>query len=171
MNMIIEASGLSRKTVYARYPNKTALIDSVVRNIVARGLQPVEIRMSSDWKQDLRCFVHTMLEEVCRPETMMLRRFILIEPATLEGNRPSIQRVITHRYVNPLIRFFESLADRGELPLQNFAFAAQALAELILLESQRRSLESEPADDLHFDRLTEDLTRLICHGICAPTAS
>lgn len=169
MNQIIEASGVSRRTVYARYPNKSSLIAAIMRRIVERGLVAKEVVPHADWKVGLLEFVRSTLVEVNYPETMMLRHVFMLDAASLEDVRPNIERVIAHRYAEPLIRYFGILADSGIVPRQDFPFAASAYCELILLEGHRLASMKPPNDkgDNGIDALAEKLVTLMCYGIGA----
>lgn len=78
MNSIIAASGLSRKTVYAHYPNKSALFAAVVRQMLNYGLEPMIVPPCSDWQESLLAFVQGCLVEVCEPYATGMRRLLML---------------------------------------------------------------------------------------------
>ena len=173
MNTIISASGLSRKTVYAHYPNKDALFAAVVREMLGSGLSPVTVPDRPDWRESLLAFVQECLTEVCQPHATAMRRLLMLNPAFMEEARPRIEQVVVRRYLDPLTGFLQSLVDQGILPDQDTGFAAEALTSLILAESHRRFFQGE-ADgnmDVELGRHARRLTGLFCGGITNPENS
>lgn len=172
MNTIISASGLSRKTVYARYPNKSALLADVVLHMLDYGLEPLTVPDRTDWRESLSIFIHGCLREVCLPQAMALRRLIMLDPAFMEAAKPRIEQVVVHRYIDPLIVFLRHLIECGAIPGQDIDFAAEALTNLVLSESHRRFFQNEENDDddnsERLERHARSLTRLFCGGILAP---
>ena len=171
MNSIIAASGLSRKTVYAYYPNKSALFAAVVRQMLGYALNPVTIAPRADWRDSLLAFVEACLVEVCEPYATSMRRLLMLNPSFMEEARPHIEQVVVRRYLDPLIAFLQSLVDQGIIPDQDVAFAAESLTSLILSESHRRFFTGEAdnsIDPIHLNAHARRLTGLFCGGISAP---
>lgn len=92
----------------------------------------------------------------------------------MEEARPHIEQVVVRRYLDPMIAFLQSLVDRGTIPDQDVAFAAESLTSLILSESHRRFFQGEAEnriDPAHLNAHARRLTGLFCGGILAPTQS
>ena len=171
MNSIIAASGLSRKTVYAHYPNKSALFAAVVRQMLGHDLTPVTVPLGPAWQESLLAFVEACLVEVCEPYATGMRRLLMLNPSFMEEARPQIEQVVVRRYLDPLIAFLQSLVDQGTLPNQDVAFAAESLTSLILSESHRRFFKGEADDSIdpvHLHSHARRLTGLFCGGVLAP---
>lgn len=174
MNSIIAASGLSRKTVYAHYPNKSALFAAVVRQMLGYGLEPMTVPPRPDWRESLLAFVEACLVEVCEPYATGMRRLLMLNPSFMEEARPHIEQVVVRRYLDPMIAFLQSQIDQGSIPDQDVAFAAESLTSLILSESHRRFFQGEAEnsiDPVHLNAHARRLTGLFCGGILAPTQS
>ncbi|QGP81250.1 TetR/AcrR family transcriptional regulator [Sphingobium sp. CAP-1] len=170
MNTIIAASGLSRKTVYARYPNKPALMAAVVRTMLDYGLEPLVIPDRPHWRESLHAFVDQSLNEVCQPQAMTLRRLLTLDPAFMDKVKPRIEQVIVRRYMDPLIAFLDELVQAGTIPPQDIPFAAEALTSLVLSESHRRFFQNDidvANDPDRLDEFAQKLVRLFCDGILA----
>lgn len=170
MNSIIAASGLSRKTVYARYPNKQTLMAAVVRKMLTYGLEPMRIPERPDWRESLRDFVRASLHEVCLAETMLLRRLLMLNPDFMEEAKPRLEQVVVRRYMDPLIGFLGRLMETGKIPRQDIPFLAEALTSLVLAESHRRFFQNDvdvATDSQRLDELATKLVRLFCGGIMA----
>lgn len=166
MNAIIEASGVSRKTVYARHSNKSALLLAVIRHLLDFDHEPLAIGATQCWQDDLRRFVAASLKENCQPETMALRRLLMLDPSHIDEVRPQIEMIVVRRYMDPLATFLNRLIEEGEIPAQNVWASAEALTNLILAESHKhhfrqvQHIEPEQLEN-HADYLTD----LFCHGI------
>jgi len=172
MNTIITASGLSRKTVYAHYPNKPALFAAVVRQMLGYALQPLAVPPRARWQERLLSFVEQCLAEVCEPYATAMRRLLMLNSSFLEEARPHIEQVVVRRYLDPLATYLQSLVDQGILPDQDVAFAAESLTSLILSESHRRFFQGEAdstIDPAQLERHARRLTALFCGGILSPT--
>jgi AcrR family transcriptional regulator len=168
MNTIISASGLSRKTVYARYPNKTALFAAVIRQMLGYARDPLLIPPRPDWRESLFAFVEDCLAEVCEPHATAMRRLLMLNPSFMDEARPQIEQVVVRRYLDPLTGYLQSLVDENVLPDQDVAFAAEALTSLILSESHRRFFQGEAdeaIDRAQLSRHARRLTDLFCGGI------
>ncbi|HUD90885.1 TetR/AcrR family transcriptional regulator [Sphingobium sp.] len=173
MNTIIAASGLSRKTVYARYPNKSALMAAVVRQMLDYGLEPLVIPDLPHWRDSLRAFVDQSLNEVCQPQAMSMRRLLMIDPDFMEEVKPRIEKVVVNRYMDPLTAFLDGLVKAGKIPPQDIGFVAEALTSLVLSESHRRFFQNDvdvANDPQRLGELARKLVRLFCDGILAKNA-
>ncbi|ANI80042.1 MULTISPECIES: TetR/AcrR family transcriptional regulator [Sphingobium] len=171
MNTIITASGLSRKTVYAHYPNKPALFAAVVRQMLGYALQPLAVPPRARWQESLLSFVEQCLAEVCEPYATAMRRLLMLNSSFFEEARPQIEQVVVRRYLDPLAAYLQSLVDQGILPDQDVGFAAESLTSLILSESHRRFFQGEADDSVdavQLNRHARRLTALFCGGITSP---
>jgi len=170
MNTIIAGSGLSRKTVYMRYGNKSALMAAVVRRLLDYGREPLVIVDQSDWRQSLRDFINQSLKEVCLPQAMSLRRLLILNPEVMDEAKPRIEQAVVRRYMDPLIALLDRLIKSGAIPDQDSAFAAEALTNLVLAEAHRRFFQNDvdvANDPARLDILAAKLTQLFCGGILA----
>lgn len=170
MNTIIAASGLSRKTVYARYPNKPALMAAVVRRMLDYGLEPLVIPERPHWRESLHAFVDQSLNEVCLPQAMTLRRLLMLDPTFMDEVKPRIEQVVVRRYMDPLVGFLNGLVNAGTIPPQDIGFAAEALTSLVLSESHRRFFQNDvdvANDPGRLDEYARKLVRLFCDGLLA----
>jgi AcrR family transcriptional regulator len=167
MNAIVEESGLSRKTVYARYPNKSALLLAVLKHLLdAGGQQALVIPERDSVEESLYAFILASLQEVCTPEATALRRMIMIDPRFLDQVRQDIELVVVRRYMDPLLGYLRGLGAGHALNELDLQLASDCLINLILSESHRRffqETESPPPGEL--ERHARHLARLFCFGI------
>lgn len=165
MNALIAASGLSRKTVYARYPNMSALLLSVLRKLLHFEHAPFAVPEGPDWRLRLRDSIRDLLEEVSQPHAQALRRILMMDSSLFEEVKPQIEQVVVRRYVDPFSGFFTSLIEDGLIPLQDTVFAAETLMNIVLMEAQRRFYEGDDSKDPMI--FVGNAARLFCGGLAA----
>src|SRR3546814_4472495 len=69
MNAIVQAAGLTRKTVYARYNNKEALFVAVLRQLMRSAPESrPELDEHRPLEEALRSFILSALTQLCRTE-------------------------------------------------------------------------------------------------------
>lgn len=171
MNTIISASGLSRKTVYAHYPNKAALFAAALRQMLGYAREPLVVPHRPHWQESLLCFVEDCLAEVCEPSATAMRRLLMLHPSFMEEVKPQIEQVVVQRYLDPLTSYLKLLVNQQVLPEQDVGFAAESLTSLILSESHRRFFQGEAdngLDRVQLNRHARRLTALFCGGVMNP---
>lgn len=166
MNAIVEASGLSRKTVYARHANKSALLIAVIRHLLDFDQEPLAIAPSSNWKDSLRQFVADSLREICQPEGVALRQLLMLDPAYIAEVRTQIEMIVVRRYMDPLMLLLGQLIQDGKIPPHDVGRSTEALTNLILAESHKRFfLQGDGDDEAALDDHARYLTDFFCHGV------
>src|SRR3546814_8624297 len=87
MNAIVQAAGLTRKTVYARYNNKEALFVAVLRQLMRSAPESrPELDEHRPLEEALRSFILSALTQLCRPEVLAIRQLMV-------ANRDLVARV------------------------------------------------------------------------------
>lgn len=167
MNALITASGLSRKTVYARYPNMSALLLSVLRQMLDFEMAPLIVPEGPDWRLRLRSFIGILLDEVSESHAHVLRRILMMDSSLFEEIKPRIEQLMVHRYIDPLSAFFTELAERGIISPQDTVFAAETLMQMVLKEAQRQFFNDGADKDT--SPFIDNATRLMCGGLAAPS--
>lgn len=172
MNAIVEASGLSRKTVYARYANKSALFLAVMRHLLKAGEDwPVPVVDEGPVEEALYRFILMSLREVCHPEGVALRRLLMLDADNMEQMKPNIERVVVRRYMDPLLLYLRRRAADGTIRIDEPIKATECLASLILAESHRQFFLADAPRDDELEKHARYLARLFCYGILgAPDA-
>ena len=165
MNALITASGLSRKTVYARYPNMSALLLSVLRQMLDFEMAPLVMPEGPDWRCRLRAFIGILLDEMSEPHAHVLRRILLMDSSLFEEVKPRIEQLMVDRYINPLNAFFTDLVERDLIPPQDTMFAAETLMQMVLQEAQRCFFDDGVDKDSSI--FVGKVARLICGGLVA----
>lgn len=165
MNALITASGLSRKTVYARYPNMSALLLSVLRQLLDFEMAPLIVPDGADWRMRLRGFIGILMDEVLESHAQVLRRILLMDSSLFEEIKPRVEQLMVHRYIDPLDAFFNELVEHGLIPAQDTVFAAETLMQIVLREAQLRFCNEGADPDI--SPFIDKATRLICGGVTA----
>lgn len=166
MNAVIEASGLSRKTVYARHANKSALLIAVIRHLLDFDQEPLTIAPHPNWKDSLREFISDSLREICQPESVALRRLLMLDPAYIADVRSQIEMIVVRRYMDPLMLLLKQLIQDEKIPPHDVGRSTEALTNLMLAESHKRFfLQGDADDEAALDNHASYLTDLFCHGI------
>lgn len=81
MEGIAAAAGLTKKTVYARFPDKRSLFDAVVLDALSRMPwtgEPIELPVD-DLESSLKQFARTVVARLIEPRAVALRRLATIQ--------------------------------------------------------------------------------------------
>lgn len=92
LEAVAAAAGVSKRTLYARFSGKPALLKVVVARLVARWLPPfdVEVEQADGLEATLRAAGRVILATALMPEALALRRLIVAEV----GRFPELIRVM-----------------------------------------------------------------------------
>jgi AcrR family transcriptional regulator len=170
LNEVAHAAGLSRKSVYARYANKSALFQDVIRAMLAdwRG---VEFNASGDVEQRLSNYVRSALQSVYRPESRTIQRLLSVDPSHIAALRPQMIAATNTYFVLPLCALLDQANQAGELVVDDVAETARALIKMIFADAMTPdSLERPALDSDEQQRYAGFITRLITRGLL-PRAS
>lgn len=162
METIAAVAGVSKGTLYARYPSKEALFTAVVKESVQRWATetaPLEQTLQQNIEERLRYHAKTIARSLMLPEVRAFQKLLL-------GNRdrfPELSRAmhnVGYRYIVDLIvRDIRDMAERNGIPARDPETVAQMLVSAIsgwqLQESTSRELTVEEIEA--FGRRTVDL--------------
>ncbi len=129
---VAEAAGMSKRTVYARYADKSALFGAVLRGLIERCLVPLTpFRSSTEALEPTLLEIgRHMLTSALAPETVSLHRIIIAESqrqpefgrlAYAEGRRAAIEAIAA------VLRRHNSL-----LRVNDYEHAAQQFLSLVV---------------------------------------
>src|SRR3546814_7712576 len=98
MNAIVQAAGLTRKTVYARYNNKEALFVAVLRQLMRSAPESrPELDEHRPLEEALRSFILSALTQLCRPEVLAIRQLMVANRDLVARVRPDIIQAIDRK--------------------------------------------------------------------------
>lgn len=145
MRAIVEATGLSSKTVYARFSSKEALLPAAIRHILkAAPGHELTLPASGDVRGALRDFFLRATKNAYEPETMALRRLLSADVEFARQLKPDIAQVIRHSYTQPIEAFLASAREAGLIRAMDLQRVARAITMLILAEPTSRISDGLP---------------------------
>jgi AcrR family transcriptional regulator len=134
MNAVAQAAGLSRKSVYARYPNKVELFLSVMREQL-EAVKAIEYDSSGDFEQRLQRYVEAALEVIDMPASRAIQRLLAGDPAYLTALRLEMRSAAHKIFLAPLIELLRDAKTSGEAVVQDPEATARVLMPMIFAES------------------------------------
>lgn len=146
MKAIVQASGLSSKTVYARYANKDTLFLAVLRSLLRNARPPVDLEQAdrADVGETLRAFILGALQGSFRTESVTLHRMLSIDPSFGRQVGPDIFETVDRILLDPLTSYLERMAAAARIRPVDVQRTARALTSLIIAEPASRKIEGRP---------------------------
>ncbi|MDE2303108.1 MAG: TetR/AcrR family transcriptional regulator [Sphingomonadales bacterium] len=164
LHAVAQSAGLSRKTLYARYANRTALFTEVIRTLlVTTGSLNFEDRGSL--AERLHNYILAAQRAIEAPRAKALRRLLAVDPAYIASLRDDLMAASRNLFFNPLLRLLEAGAASGEIVVTDAALTARLLMRLIFAdgtefgEGRLRRTEGDPAIAARL------LTDFVMHGL------
>jgi AcrR family transcriptional regulator len=141
---ITRAAGASKATLYARYANKEALFEAVVRRHVATLQTPAETIPDLPLRGRLRHVGQGILEHALQPETLAMMRLVI---AT--SNRTPLLAAEVNRigWEGGFTRVRSAIMASTDHPTDPDALARQFI-DLVFAPHQLRALLGEDREDL-----------------------
>lgn len=146
MKAIVQASGLSSKTIYARYPNKEALFLGVLRSLLQKATPPMDLSRSdgADVHDTLREFVLRSLQATFRAESVALHRMASADPGFGRELGAEIFQTIGRIFFEPLAVYLERQRAAGRIRQIDARRTAHALTTQILAEPATTHVANAP---------------------------
>lgn len=168
MKAIVQATGLSSKTVYARYPNKDALFLGVLRHLMQAAKPAMELPAGEDEgiRDTLRQFILHSLRRTFQAESIALNRLISAEPHFRTQLDMEILGALDRTFLTPLKIYLEHQRTVGRIRPVDPHQTAGALTALILIEPAfhyNRNLPS-PSDE-EISQRADFIADLFFHGL------
>lgn len=160
---IAAAAGVSKQTVYKHFADKEGLFTEIVLGTIDQVGEPFfseigsleEPRSPKDLETDLRELARRLVAIVREPRLLQLRRLVIAEASRFpELGRAYYERG-PGRTVHTLASWFQRLAERGHLELDEAVLAAEHFNWLVLAIPLNRAMltgveEVPPADLEHY---------------------
>jgi len=165
MHAVAQAAGISRKSLYARYPNKAELALAVIGELL-QGAGALDYDQSGGVEDRLRHYIETALETIERPQSKALQRLLTLDPGYIAALRSDMLDATRRIFFEPLRALLGEMRDSGELAIEEVDATARVVIRLIFATSFTDEQDGkswltspEPADYAAF------LTRLIARGL------
>lgn len=131
LEMIIEKSGGSRRSIYAEFGNKQGLLFAVIEEQVSQQagtLKQIDLKKSPKENFEEACF--QFIKGLTSPTLIGLLKIAL----NMVDKEPKIGEIIYENGplsgTKPLEKYLTFLSEKGELQVDDTEFAAQALVEM-----------------------------------------
>ena len=163
MESVAKAAGVSKRTLYARFPDKPTLLQHAVARLIAGWLEPFDPTSGGDTLEAQ--LLHTarhMLRAALMPEALALHRLVVAECSRV----PELAAILGKAGAAIGISHIEALlaAAGTPSPIQ----AAEQFQTLVVATPQRRALGlGPPLDSAALDSWAATTVRLFLHGALA----
>ena len=135
MHAVAQAAGISRKSLYARHPNKDALFFDAIRSLLISA-EALRYDDAGTAEARLRNYVEAALAAIARPESQALQRLMRRDHGYL-ALKTEMMGASRKIFFNPLIALLGEAKASGELAVEDIELTARATLHLIFAESLR----------------------------------
>lgn len=167
LNAVAQTAGLSRKTVYARYPSKTELFREAIREVLTT-VEPLQFDCRGSLEDRIGNYIIAMFELLEKPHAKAFEQTLSMDPspaADLHNEFVAASRTI---FYQPLEAMLEAARQEGDIaPGEDI----RELARLIMATSLMIGRVPEEYDDARWalQRRTREyaifMSRVFCRGI------
>jgi len=161
LEAVAAAAGVSKRTLYARFSGKPALLQVVVERLLARWLPPFDagLERASGLEATLLAAARVMLATALVPEALALRRLMIAEIERF----PELGRVMQDAGAGVGVQRLSGVLERAGIA--DPIWAAQQFMVLVLSVPQQRAIGPGPAlDAAALQDWAERAVRLFLHG-------
>ncbi|MEU1981042.1 TetR/AcrR family transcriptional regulator [Nocardia sp. NPDC019395] len=168
VEMIAKRVGMTKRTVYARYPDKAALFLTAVQRAIERQIVPRDVLEDldrGDLAETLEAIGRLRIGQVMTPDGLRLQRVI-----NAEGYRfPTIFKANVEQSARPLIEFVAGLLDRaiaaGDIAPTDTGLAANAFMSMVVGGSVRAIVSGSTPTSEQLDRKVHFTVHLLLDGL------
>lgn len=169
MNAVAVAAGLSRKSVYARYPNKAELFLAVIGELL-QGAGSLNYDRNGSAEERLLHYLEAAFSAIARPQSKAIQRLLTMDPAYIAALKSDMLAATRRIFYEPLRELLDEAQRSGELAIEDIDATARVVIRLIFTAS----MASEPhAEGWLTSPEPEEypafLTRLITRGLTPRT--
>jgi AcrR family transcriptional regulator len=164
MHAVAQAAGLSRKSLYARHPNKVELFLEVIRELLQGG-GSLDYDKSGSAEDRLLHYIQAALGVISRPDSQALQRLLTMDPVYITALRPEMLDSTRRLFFEPLIALLNEAKQHGELAVDDAEATARVVIRLIFTESMMSGKDAEWLAHAARESYAVFLTRLITRGI------
>lgn len=168
MEAIAAAVGMTKRTIYARYADKSALFKAVVQRAIERYIVPIErlqAAESDDLAATLTAIAHIRIENVMTPQGIRLQRILNAESYRF----PEIFDMATAQSSQPMIDFLAELLRRrvakGEIALNEPERAAAGFLSLAVGGPTRSAVSGVPIEASELEARVRFSVQLFLNGV------
>jgi AcrR family transcriptional regulator len=170
LDMIAQAVGMTKRTMYARYEDKAALFRASVQRAIDRWTIPVEALLGierDDLEATLTAVAQIRLQNAMSPAGIRLQRIINAESYRF----PEIFNLAYEQGSRPTVKFLSDLLRRrtatGELAVEDPDIAASSFLSLVVGGPARVIWLGGPVDEPALERRIGVTVRMFLNGVRA----
>jgi len=165
LNSVAKAAGISRKSLYARYSNKSALFIEVIR-LAMHEPNPIAFANDGPVEQDLFAYIRTMLDVVASDRSVTIQRLLAVDPAYIHALKAEIRASSDRHFLCPLQDLLVQAVARDEVAPCDTGAIARVVVHLIFAESHSRQTEQPKATPTNWrENYARFLADLLCSGL------
>src|ERR1700712_488823 len=164
MNAVAVAAGLSRKTVYARYHNRTELFLDVIRRLL-QGAAGLEYDTSGTAEQRLQHYIISALRVIAEPHSLAIQRLLTLDPTYIGALKADMLDGTRKIFFDPLLILLREANESGEFVIADVERTARALIRLIFAESAPQEINSGPPTATDHSSYAAFLAGLFTQGL------
>ena len=168
MNAVAVAAGLSRKTVYARYHNRTELFLDVIRRLL-KGAAGLEYDTSGTAEQRLQHYIISALRGIAEPHSLAIQRLLTLDPTYIGALKVDMLDGTRKIFFDPLLTLLHGANESGEFVSADVERTARALIRLIFAESAALGSSADVATVADHSAYAGFLARLFAQGLLPRT--
>lgn len=165
LNAVAVAAGLSRKTVYARYSNKSALFIEVIRELL-EGAMGVEYDATGSAEQRLFNYIEAAIKLVRTPKARSIQRLLTVDVAYIAALKAEMLSATRKHFFLPLVELLREADRNGEFVIAHVEATANVLITMIFADSvnphDEEKMWCSPGDP---EGHAEFVTNLITRGL------
>lgn len=168
LNAVAKAAGLSRKSLYARYPTKAALFLAVIRDLLSAA-EPLTFPRGASFADSLHNYVTSALDSIAGPGAQAIQRLMLLNPDYIATLRIEMTAAMRHIFADPLRRLLQEAAACGEILLVDEDLTVANIIKLIVVRDMDDGVEESDSERIKWTaRQADFLTGFICRGLLPP---
>ena len=165
MNAVAVAAGISRKSLYARHPNKTELFLEAIRELL-KPAGALHYDASGTAEARLQRYIEAALEVVSRPQSLTIQRLLTIDPAYISALKADMFGAMRRIFFEPLLALLREAQTNKELLIDDLEQTTRSVIRLILAESMPTGDSSEsPMSAERQANYAAFLTNLVTRGL------
>jgi len=165
---VARRAGVSKRTFYHRFANKSALLSAVVHRTIDRMRPPADVPLldGADLPAILRGLAGLILRAALSPPAIALNRLIVAESSRF----PDLASVVTNQgAIEEAVRLIAGVLERearaGNLSVDDPTFAAQQFLYMVITVPQRRAMGlGVPMTPVEIDAWPRDVVNLFLNG-------
>jgi TetR/AcrR family transcriptional repressor of mexJK operon len=164
MNAVAVAAGLSRKTVYARYPNRTALFLDVIRELLKRA-SGLAYDASGSPEDQLQHYIASAFGVIAEPHSLAIQRLLTLDPTYIGALKAEMLDATRKIFFDPLLMLLQNAHDSGDFVTPNVEMTARALIRLIFAEGAALGASAGAPAVVDHSAYSAFLARLFTQGL------